>query len=103
MTGSYFGRRRFLQMTAGTAGYFALGGRAWPFAQTPPVIRLFGTNLRGISTIGVADADLSLAPVTGVKHYTINIDQFQDGGVCPALGSTTLRGFNPTRLYSRPE
>lgn len=73
---------------------------AYSFAQTPTVIPLFGTTLRGIDTIGVAKADSSLAPVTGAKHYTINIDEFQDGGVCPTLGATTLRGFNPTNLLS---
>src|SRR5215475_792474 len=93
-------RRRFLQLTAGTAAYFAFGRRSWPFAQTPAVIPLFGTTLRGIGTIGVAAPDLTPAPVTGVTHYTININQFQDSGVCPALGPTTLRGFNPTRLLA---
>ena len=28
------------------------------------------------------------------------IDQFQDAGVAPTLGPTTLRGFNPTRLLA---
>jgi spore coat protein A len=36
-----------------------------------------------------------VAPVTGVAHYTININQFQDAGVCPTLGPTTLWGYNP--------
>ena len=95
-----FGRRRFLQMTAGAAAYMALVRQAWPFAQSPVTIPLFGTTLRGIDTIGVAKPDPTAAPVTGVTHYTINIDQFQDAGVCPALGPTTLRGFNPTRLLA---
>lgn len=73
---------------------------AYPFAQSPTTIPLFGTTLRSIDTIGVAAPDLTPAPVTGVTHYTINIDQFQDAGVCPALGPTTLRGFNPTSLLA---
>ena len=93
-------RRRFLQLTAGTAAYFAFGRRSWPFAQSPAIIPLFGTALRGIGTIGVAAPDLFPAPVTGVTHYTINIDQYQDAGVCPSLAPTTLRGFNPTRLLA---
>jgi len=73
---------------------------AWAFSQTPTSIPLFGTTLRSIGTIGVAAPDVAPAPVTGVTHYTINIDQFQDDGVCPALGPTTLRGFNPARLLA---
>ena len=93
-------RRRFLQLTAGTAAYLAFLNRAWPFSQSPSTIPLFGTTLRSIGTIGVAAADPTPAPVTGVTHYTINIDQFQDAGVVPTLGPTTLRGFNPTRLLA---
>ena len=97
---SAIGRRRFLKLSGSTAAYFAFLSRAWPFSQSPSTIPLFGTTLRGIDTIGVAAADLTPAPVTGVTHYTINIDQFQDAGVAPTLGPTTLRGFNPTRLLA---
>jgi len=98
-------KRRFIGLTSATAAAAYLpwrfvGGEAYAFAQSPATIPLFGTNLRGIGTIGVAAPDPTLAPVTGAKHYTINIDQFQDPGVCPALGPTTLRGFNPTRLLA---
>ena len=93
-------RRRFLQLTAGTAAYLVFLGRAWPFSQSPSTIPLFGTTLRSIDTIGVAAPDLAPAPVTNVTHYTINISQFQDAGVVPTLGPTTLRGFNPTRLLA---
>jgi hypothetical protein len=73
-------------MTAGAAASMALVSRAWPFYQTTKVpIPLFGTTLRSIDTIGVAAPDLTPAPVTGVTHYTININQFQDAGVCPTL------------------
>ena len=97
---SAIGRRQFLKLSGGTAAYLALLGRAWPFSQSPVTIPLFGTTLRSIDTIGVAAPDLTPAPVTGVTHYTINIDQFQDAGVAPTVGPTTLRGFNPTRLLA---
>jgi len=96
-------RRQFIKGAAATGVALSVplkfGVRsAHAFYQSPATIPLFGTNLRGIGTIGVAEPDLTTAPVTGVTHYTINIDQFQDAGVCPALGSTTLRGFNPANL-----
>jgi spore coat protein A, manganese oxidase len=101
-------RRKFLGISAtalaSTVLPWKFGMRdAYAFYQSPALIPLYGTNLRSIGTIGVAGQDIDPitgipipAPVTGVKHYTINIDQFQDAGVCPALGPTTLRGFNPT-------
>lgn len=98
-------RRKFIAASAAaTAAYLPwrfVGGAAYAFAQSPTTIPLFGTNLRGIDTIGVAAPDLNPAPITGVTHYTININQFADqitgGG---SLGPTTLRGFNPTRLLA---
>jgi spore coat protein A, manganese oxidase len=97
-------RRQFIKTTAGAAAAIAAYKwdmrSAWAFYQSPTTIPLFGTALRGIGTIGVAAPDLTPAPVTGATHYTIGIDQFQDAGVCPALGPTTLRGFNPTRLLA---
>jgi spore coat protein A len=96
-------RRDLIKTGLGAGAGLALGrwgkwGSAYAFYQSPTTIPLFGTTLRGVGTIGVAAPDLTPAPVTGVTHYTLNIDQFQDAGVCPALGPTTLRGFNPTRL-----
>jgi len=67
---------------------------AYAFYQTPQ-IPLYGTTLRGIGQIPVAAPDAFTAPVTGVTHYTMNINQFSDFGVCPTLGSTTLRGYDP--------
>jgi spore coat protein A, manganese oxidase len=98
-------RRKFLGMTSAAvaAAYlpWKFGARpAFAFAQSPTTIPLFGTALRGIGTIGVAAPDLFPAPVTGVTHYTLTIDQFQDDGICPTLGPTTLRGYNPTRLLA---
>ena len=87
-------------LAAGGAGALFMPRSAHAFYQSP-TIPLFGTSLRGIGTIGVCAPDLTAAPVTGVTHYTLNIDQFQDDGVCPALGPTTLRGYNPARLLAR--
>ena len=104
-------RRRFLKKSAGAglaagASMFVpwrFGMReAFAFAQSPTTIRLYNTDLRGIGTIGVAAPDATPAPVTGVTHYTLTIDQFQDQ-ICPlnsGLGPTTLRGFNPTALLA---
>ncbi len=71
---------------------------AYAFDQSTG-IPLFGTTLRGISTIPVAAPDLTPAPVTGVTHYTIGISQFTDQ-IVPAsshLGPTTLWGYQPAR------
>jgi len=99
-------KRQFIGMTATAAAAYLpwrfTGGVAYAFAQSPTTIPLFGTDLRGIGTIGVAAADPTPAPVTGVTHYTININQFADQ-ITPTgsgLGPTTLRGFNPTRLLA---
>lgn len=98
-------RRHFLKTTAavGAASMFGVHWRtAWAFNQSPATVPLFGTALRGIGRIGVAAPDLAPAPVTGVTHYTLSIDEFQDQ-ICPGvsgLGPTTLRGFNPTRLLA---
>ena len=95
-------RRQALQTGAMAGAMFALPSTraAYAFAQTPPIIPLFDTDLRGIGTIGVAKPDPTPAPVTGVLHYTLNIDQFQDDGVAPTVGQTTLRGYSPTRLLA---
>jgi spore coat protein A len=95
-------RRHLMQTGAISSAVLSLPRvrMAYAFAQTPPVIPLFGTSLRGIETIGVAQADPTPAPVTGVLHYTLDIDQFQDDGVCPSVGPTTLRGYNPAALLA---
>jgi spore coat protein A len=71
-------------------------GFAQAFYQSPPV-PLFGTTLRGIDVIPVAAPDPFAAPVTGVTHYTININQFLDQIVpfSTGLGPTTLWGYDP--------
>jgi spore coat protein A, manganese oxidase len=91
-------RRDFIKASAaGGAGLMVLGRaqRAWAFYQSPTTIPLFGTTLRGVGPGGipVAAADALPAPVTGVTHYTIGINQFTDdigGG-----GTTTLWGYHP--------
>jgi hypothetical protein len=46
------GRRRLLQLTAGTAAYLAYSRRAWPFARSPTNIRKFVVNLPGLGPTG---------------------------------------------------
>jgi hypothetical protein len=47
------GRRRLLQLGAGTAAYLAFARRGWPFAQSPTNIRKFITNLPGVGPTGL--------------------------------------------------
>ncbi len=59
----------------------------------------WATTLRGVGPgqIPVAAPDSFAAPVTGVTHYSINIEQFKDN-LHPAFGqNTTLWGFNPVK------
>jgi len=71
---------------------------AHAFYQSPG-LQKWQTTLRGIETIPVAAPDAFAAPVTGVTHYTINIQQFTDE-LHPTFGpnSTTLRGFHPANI-----
>ncbi len=97
-------RRQFLKATAATAAVASVGGfltprRVFAFNQSPGnVIPLFGTALRGVGPGGIPVAlpTAGRAPVTGVTFYNIQIKQFQDPGVCPFLGPTTLWGYVPT-------
>jgi spore coat protein A, manganese oxidase len=94
-------RRDFIKASAaGGAGLMVLGRaqRAWAFYQSSG-IPLFGTTLRGVGPGGipVAAPDSLAAPITGVTHYTININQFTDQ-ICPVssgLAPTTLWGYDP--------
>ncbi len=106
-------RRQFLRLTTisgAAAGAFGAGLLSWPrkahaFYQSP-MIQKFGPGqvLRGVGPAGisVAGADLTLAPATGVKHYTININQFTDQ-LHPALGPTTLWGYHPLMPLGGPQ
>ncbi len=103
-------RRKFLGVTSATvaAAYlpWRFGARAaYAFAQSPTTVPLFGTPLRGAGPGGipVAAPDGSPAPVTGVQHYTINVNQYQDAGVAPTLGPTTLRGYHPLHQLGGPQ
>jgi FtsP/CotA-like multicopper oxidase with cupredoxin domain len=101
-------RRQFLQASAGVTALLAARRRAYAFYQTQPGLTLFSQALRGsdigslATQIGVAAPDATPAPVTGVTHYTLGIQQFQDT-LHSAMGPTTLWGFVPTQyLVSGP-
>lgn len=68
---------------------------AQAFYQSPQ-IPLFKTPLRGVGPGGIPVAlpDATPAPVTGVTHYTIGIDEYTDQ-IATGLGPTTLRGYSP--------
>ena len=98
-------RRKFLKISALAGGASLLPlplrwlgpGEAQAFNQSPG-IPLFGTALRGAGPGGIPVAlpGILPAPVTGVAHYQMLIAQFEDAGVCPTLGPTTLWGYVPT-------
>ena len=97
-------RREFLKTTmiagAGLAAYGVLQpGRAWAWYQTQAT-PLWQTALRGVGPGGipVAAPDALPAPVTGVTHYTINIQQLTDQ-VHPTLGPTTFWGYHPSKPF----
>ncbi len=105
-------RRRFLQATVLTAAGLALPVRlnvqgpakGRPLVETRGAeaynetsgLRKFVQPLRGVGPGGIPVAlpDSLPAPVTGVKHYTMNIGQYTDS-LHPDLGPTTLWGYNP--------
>jgi len=86
-------------------------GSAHAFYQSPG-LPMWMTTLRGVGPgqIPVAAwdgfninnlAQFTPAPVTGVKHYKINIQQFQDQ-LHPNLNPTTLWGFHPANPLAAP-
>jgi spore coat protein A, manganese oxidase len=93
--------RRQLLKSAAIAGvgmtlplkYFIKDAHA--FYQSPGLQR-WQTTLRGVGPgqIPVVAADGLVAPVTGVAHYKLKLEQFFDQ-LHPALGPTKLWGFNP--------
>jgi spore coat protein A len=103
-------RRKFIQVSALAGGAMFLpmpfrwlgSNSAYAFYQSSGLgLSLFSQDLRGsdavslATQIGVAKADVTPAPVTGVTHYTMNLRQFTDT-LHPNLGPTTLWGFAPT-------
>lgn len=98
-------RRMLLRAAAPACGaLLALVSLCWlvptdtvAFEQSPQV-PLFATTLRGVGPGGIPVAlpDPKKAPVTGVTHYTIDINQFQDQILPSGFPKTTLWGYNPT-------
>src|SRR5438552_18578695 len=95
-------RRQFIKDSiAAGAGLAIFGGfgseKAWAFYQTTPqTTPLWRTAFLGVGPAGlpIAAQDPFSAPVTGVTHYTLGIQQFTDQ-LHPTLGPTTLWGYNP--------
>jgi spore coat protein A len=96
-------RRKFLQAATLGAAATALPlkwlgrGTAYAFYQSRGLMKFGpGQVLRGVGPGGipVAAPDGSAAPVTGVTHYSIDIQQFTDQ-LHPDLDPTKLWGYNP--------
>ena len=95
-----FSRREFLKTSmlagAGLALYSGFGSKeAFAWYQSPAT-PLWSTTFRGVGPggISVAAPDAFPAPVTGVTHYTIGINEFIDT-INPTLGGTKLWGYDP--------
>ncbi len=95
-------RRQFLKGAAIAGAGMALPLHLWKreayaFYQSMP-LQKWVTAFRGVGPgqIPVVAADVLPAPVTGAAHLTIGIQQFTDK-LHPALGATTIWGFNPVR------
>ncbi len=93
-------RRQFLVGTAAAGAALAVpwyfGTRsAFAFYQSMG-LQKFAQPLRGVGPggIAVAASDAFPAPVTGVTHYSLTIEQFTDQ-LHPKLDPTTLWGYNP--------
>jgi spore coat protein A len=89
---------------AGTAAlYTGFGaGAGWAFAQSNGLRKFRDLSgnplpLRGLGPAGISVAvpDATLAPVTGVTHYSMAIGQFTDQLHPDLPNPTTLRGFIP--------
>lgn len=102
-------RRKFMQIAAMAGGATMLPmpfrwlgpGSAYAFYQSSGLgLTLFSQALRGsdatslATQIGIAAPDGTKAPVTGVTHFNMKIQQFTDT-LHPALGPTTLWGYVP--------
>jgi len=93
-------RRQFVKGAAvvgvGLALPLKFGVRSSHAFYQSPGLQKWQTALRGVGPgqIPVAALDAFAAPVTGVPHMSIDVGQFQDQ-LHPALGPTTLWGYNP--------
>src|SRR6516225_499327 len=83
---STIGRRRFLQLTAGTAAaataaYVASSRRGWPFAQSPTNIRKFVTDLPGLGPAGANQIGqyLPLATKSTASFAGLSTDMYSLG------------------------
>lgn len=95
-------RREFIRLSAMSgvaaaslgAGLLSFPTRA--YASRSPGLRKWVQPLRGVGPAGipVAAPDATLAPVTGVTHYTIEARQFTDL-LHPDMGVTSLYGYHP--------
>lgn len=85
------GRRRLLQLTAGTAAYLAFMRSGFPFAQSPSGLAKFVQPLNGLGPTGIPVA----TPITsgGVDRYRVEIGQYNNYQFHPDLPPTTLWGY----------
>lgn len=97
-------RRRFVKIM-GAAGAAAIipwrfdfkhgwqAGAAYAAINSPGV-PLWSTPLRGVGGSGIPTVSSTPDPVfANTNFYQVTVGQFQDGGVVPALGPTTLWGY----------
>jgi len=85
------GRRRLLQLTAGTAAYLSFMRSGFPFAQSPSGLAKFVQPLNGLGPTGIPVA----TPIRsgGVDHYRVEIGQSRNYQFHPDLPPTTLWGY----------
>jgi len=91
-----------MKISGAAAASLTFRRHAYGFYQTQAT-PLWKTALRGVGPGGipVAAPDTALAPVTGVTHYTIAINQFSDQ-IHPTLGPTTCWGYHPALPLGNP-
>ncbi|MGA8885950.1 MAG: multicopper oxidase domain-containing protein [Pseudolabrys sp.] len=84
-------RRRLLQLTAGTAAYFAFMRRGFPYAQSPLGLKKFVQALNGLGPTGIPVA----TPIKsgGVDRYRIEVGEFTNYQFHPDLPPTRLWGY----------
>ena len=70
------GRRRLMQLTAGSAAYLALTARGWPYAQSPLGVRKFVQPLRALGNSGIPVATKTSRG--GIDFYNLEVAEFRD-------------------------